>query len=146
MNSGACLMDEVPIEQLQTSSSQWTTVSSISPWLTDATRRLRDVAALPDDWDSYGSPRPSTDAVSLAVRLLVQLEPRKPPIPRIVPVGGGGVQLEWDGPKRSLELEILPNGIIEFLLSGEEGQMEGDRLAAKQIDRVWDLLKWAIYP
>jgi len=45
--------------------------------------------------------------------------------PHIAPVPGGGIQLEWDRDNRSLELEIHPNGHLEFLVCEGDEMVDG---------------------
>ncbi len=40
--------------------------------------------------------------------------------PHFVPVPGGGVQLEWELPRRELELEIRPSGDVDFLIVDDD--------------------------
>ena len=80
--------------------------------------QLESVAALPEDWDSYGASRIAQAAVTTARALLNKLTihragARLQPF-HLAPVPTGGVQLEW---KRSdgaaLELWIDGEGRIE---------------------------------
>ena len=84
-------------------------------------RRIAELVALPDNWDSYGSPRINAVAAQRAILVLFAAEMGFPPPPRIVPVSGGGLQIEWAHGNRELEIEILPGGAIEVLA------VEGER-------------------
>ena len=49
------------------------------------------------------------------------------PLPQVVPVPGGGVQLEWRHGRREVEIEILPDGTMEFLRV-EDGEPRDEEL------------------
>jgi hypothetical protein len=63
------------------------------------------------------------------------------PVPRILPVSGGGIQFEWENGKRELEIEFRPDMNIEFLLA-EDGEPIEARKDFKSVD---DLLSWLIH-
>lgn len=65
------------------------------------------------------------------------------PTPHISPVPGGGIQFEWQKGYRELELEILPNRSIEFLVVTEGDMTEGhlrfvdsDEIDVTEINRL----------
>ena len=83
--------------------------------------QLESIAALPEDWDSYGAAQISTVAVRTARELLNDLAAR----PRaakllpfhVAPISTGGVQLEWKRPDGSgLEVWISGEGEIDAVL------------------------------
>jgi hypothetical protein len=50
-------------------------------------------------------------------------------VPHLSPVSGGGIQIDWDTPRRSLEAEILPDGRIQYLAIEDDrvvGEDEAD--------------------
>lgn len=104
--------------------------------LDSSSRRLDELAALPDDWDSYGAPALSAVAIQAARHLLMRLEesvgwPRAAATTpsHIAPLPSGGVQLEWTGPTKDIEVEISPDGKLAYLLidrSREERQFSED--------------------
>jgi len=90
--------------------------TEMPPWLMDVLPRLDELAALEENWDSYGSPPPSANLighvlmiVQRAERLLgySHAEQRVMPTPSIVPLSGGGIQIEWQTPVQELELEFF---------------------------------------
>ncbi len=100
--------------------TQWSEVRPIAAqdWLFSAESKLTEYARYERNWDSYGSPAVQNQAVKSA-RLVLQLfrawHPRSVVVPQIAPTSGGGVHLEWDSEKRSLEVNILPSGALEYL-------------------------------
>ncbi len=107
--------------------TQWsgvTPLSEASLWLRSAQRKISTLAQLPENWDSYGSPAIHQAAIEQAAEVLACLSDLDLPDPHIVPVPGGGIQLELQQEKRELEIEILPDGSIEYLLVAERGEMK----------------------
>jgi len=86
--------------------------SSATPGFIDALRTISNLMRLSDNWNSYGSPQIQPAAVQRAVEVLIAAEADAPPSPRIVPVSGGGLQIEWAAGARELEVELLPDGSI----------------------------------
>lgn len=94
--------------------------TEMPPWLTDVLHRLDDLATLQHNWDSYGSPPPSLELMANALALVQRAErllgcwrPQEYaipiPTPSIVPLSGGGIQIEWQTPMKELELEFFEN-------------------------------------
>ncbi len=124
---------------------QWSSVTSLwdaDPWLFTALKKLAELARLPENWDGYGSRPVQLAAVEGTARLLAALASVSPPPPHFCPVPGGGVQLEWQVSSRELELEVLPNGSMEFLVVDEEGEMLEGRLAPNRFDEMRTLIGW----
>ena len=94
-------------------------------------RGIHSVASLSPNWDSYESPPPTPAAIMSAVAQVVRVDLSNLPVPHVAPVSGGGVQLIWQNDGRSLDLEFLPNGNIEYLTSqGGTHRLEGELTAA----------------
>ena len=88
--------------------------TEMPPWLMDVLPRLAELAALQENWDSYGSPPPSPKLIGEALaivqraeRLLGYSQASPMPTPSIVPLSGGGIQIEWQTPVQELELEFF---------------------------------------
>jgi hypothetical protein len=112
-----------------------------TPQFLEAVRTISGLMHLPPNWDSYGSPRIQEATVRRAVQVLYIVEKEKmaPPSPHIVPVSGGGLQIEWRTGGRELEIELLPDGSIEFLtVEGE--QINESFLRPDRIDLVVPML------
>jgi hypothetical protein len=88
-------------------------------------RRIAELKSMPDDWDSYGSPRVQQLAARRAVGVVCAAATEEVRPPQIVPVSGGGLQIEWTSANRELEIEILPDGSIEYLAVEAERTDEG---------------------
>jgi hypothetical protein len=126
-------------------SSYWqrsTSFLTSADWLREALFGLRRLAEFPEDWDGYGSPALTGAAVSQSRQVILELARAGVLSPDIRPVSGGGLQLEWRHAGRELELGVLPNGDLEFLvvLDGNhmvEGALPRAELAPKLFDWVF---------
>ena len=111
-----------------------------------ARERLDDVVRLQDDWNSYGAARPNLQAISVGHDLLTTLWRRladgvsEEGVPwMIAPLADGGVQLEWRGQNGAIEVEIAPNGQLNFLVEqGERTIRRSDPNSGAPADQVLD--------
>lgn len=111
-------------------------------WQKDALIALFHVALLPTNWDSYGSIPPLPKVVKNAERLLMAIKFEDLPVPHIVPVSGGGIQLEWSISSRELELEIMPDGSVEYLEVEADKPFHEGELGASNINQIQSLILW----
>jgi hypothetical protein len=136
-----------PINFADTVDVQWSGVTSAwnaKRWFLVAMRKIVELAALPEDWDGYGSRPIQPAAIRVAAELLGMLSEFDLPSPQIFPVSGGGIQLEWQNAKCELELEILPDGSLEFLIADQAGEMREGRLLPlpHSNEQVYRLVYW----
>jgi hypothetical protein len=106
-------------------------------------RRIGELMRLPDDWDTYGSPRIQQPAAQKAVQVLSAAAALEHlPTPQIVPVSGGGLQIEWTSGNRELEIEILPDSSIEYLIAEADQTYEAPIPAEHAHLFVQSLVHW----
>ena len=119
-------------------------VDLLSQWQVQAVKMVLQTANLLENWDTYGSAAPTPAAVDTAMALIMQIDLEDIPVPYVVPVPGGGIQLEWIMNQRELELEVLPDGSVEFLKT-ESGQptQEGP-LARASPPEIASLVAWLV--
>ena len=132
--------ESTDIDVLQ--SSKVIPLSKLSPWQLNTIRAVVKLANLPDNWDGYGSSKIQPKALATAFHLVLAIQIEEPPTPHISPVPGGGIQLEWQTSTRELELEILPDGSIEFLTVLEGNDMEEGCLPLDQVGEAQRLIYW----
>ena len=115
------------------------------PWLSSALADIARIADLPPGWDGYGSPQLSVKEREQATQLLASMTYSDLPAPNIVPVSGGGIQIEWQHCGRELELEIDAGAQeIIFLQVYEDGATaEGSYLIA-DFNKTRALLDWLL--
>ena len=129
-------------------SPQWVSVFHVlnwSPWQVDVVKGILQFQSLRDNWDSYGSRPPSFDVILAASRLILNITLDDPPKPRIVPVPGGGIQFEWEKGRRELEIEVRPDGSIEYLkIEGGHPIGDGEELGSAGAGSAESLLSWLV--
>lgn len=140
-------MDYTPTNYSRMNAAQWSGVTAVavatsSSWLRRAQQKLKELSELRDNWDSYGSRPIQQKASETAAKLLTETAKVRLPEPQIFPVPGGGLQLEWDNAKGELELEILPDGEIGFLIVDKENEMLEGRLSPNWSDEIYRLAQW----
>lgn len=93
---------------------------------------LRAMAALPwwtDNWSS-GATRTQGAAIAYMLETLLEVLDSQAPPPSVVPTWNGGVQVEWHRNGIDLEIEVAPEGDIEYFFKSPdeecEGQISGD--------------------
>jgi len=125
--------------------TQWGPViptRELSQWQVEGIKRLNKVLSLPQNWDSYGSRPPTQAAANTAMDLLTSIGIDYFVAPRVVPVSGGGLQLEWESGTRGLELEILDDGSVEYLRT--ERREPRDEGLVHSINDVRPLFLWLL--
>ncbi len=116
------------------------------PKLDSEARRLTHIARLESDWDSYGSVPISPNAIRAALVLIgaaaVLFEAR--PF-AILPLSGGGIQLEWRSPRGEIEVEIGSDNTLGYLFVDKQ---RGERLFAEKdnasVQEVLDFLSKSV--
>jgi len=102
---------------------------------------LDELSTLPIGWDSYGSPKISDDLIMAAKRFLYQLE-FEFIAPRVVPVSGGGIQLEWQMGERELELEFIDSDNIGYLKVRNEEPIEENQFNRNDFNAGRNTIQW----
>lgn len=109
-------------------------------WQVEPIKKILGTLLLPDNWDSYGGRTPRMEAAEVAINLIASILQEDPPRPSVVPLGTGGVQLEWKNGQRELEVECTPDGSIEALKI--EGDAEGEPYPSCTSADITSLLAW----
>ena len=79
-------------------------------WLESTNDALRELLALPPNWDSYGAAPIHVESVMAAIDLLRAIMRDDTPAPAVVPTPQGLVQLEWHRDGFDLEIEVQSLG------------------------------------
>ncbi|NOT59402.1 MAG: hypothetical protein HOP19_04165 [Acidobacteria bacterium] len=108
-------------------------------WRTEALNKIVELAALPENWDGYGSRRIQSAAQHQTTNLIEKLSQTALPAPQIFPVPGGGLQLEWQTEQSGAELEILPDGSMQYLIEDASHEMREGTASELEVTR---LVRW----
>jgi hypothetical protein len=115
--------------------------------VTPAVERVRQLALLEHDWDSYGGDPPTPIAIGAAERVVEIVAQRigqstsRRTEPRVIVArGDGGIIMEWDSPKAALEIHVEPGGRLGYLLDetadGESRYTERDEASWAEIEKL----------
>ena len=88
---------------------------------------LQAIAALPwrtDNWSS-GATRTQAAAIAYMLETLLKVLDSQTPPPAVVPTWNGGVQVEWHRNGIDLEIEVAPEGGIEYFFKSPAEECEG---------------------
>ncbi|MCL1469767.1 hypothetical protein [Argonema antarcticum] len=122
------------------------------PTLTDVSlnptlERLKQLAQLEPDWDSYGAEQVSSVALVAAFEILVTVKEQlsnqvREPLPSFVaPLADGGLQLEWSSSLLDIEVEIGPGGDFSYvLIQGQGTNRKFEEKHQVSLDEVLNLL------
>ena len=117
------------------------TVVHRSKWAKPTIDRLVALAPLQQNWDQRGSAAVREDVLTFAWNVLAQIMPHdgKPPV--IVPIGNGGIQLEWSSDTVDLEMEITRPFEMSALLFENR---DGDEIETVIPTETWDRLSGVV--
>ena len=99
--------------------------ASFHPPIREVVERLRTLAALGPDWDSYGGDPPSRMALEVAENLVSEVGAWFGDLPGfadtldIMPSPDGGVLLIWSDGKHTTQVRVLADGHLDTLLIDE---------------------------
>ncbi len=108
---------------------------------TDIGQRLDEVGRRKPNWDGYGAPVIDAAIIQAARQWVQSLALYFPMCPRVVPMSGGHMQLEWHSGPKILEIEFETPETIHYLkwLPGEKVEEEATFPVA-DVDKAAQLL------
>ncbi len=110
-------------------------------WLSECERRLFDLHLLAPNWDSYGADpvdRKSVQQASALLRALALVPNIESPTVTATPAGNAAFC--WDNGQRSLDLEILKSGVVEYAFLDEADDSKDEEGRTKDISFLAHLL------
>tara|TARA_R110002072_G_scaffold303025_1_gene491454 strand:- start:590 stop:1057 length:468 start_codon:yes stop_codon:yes gene_type:complete len=94
------------------------------PWWEPTKNRVTNLMMLPENWDHQGASRIHRDTALFALTMLDALMTPQTPLPQIVPLAYGGLQIEWH--ERNIDLEIEVSGPNEVYFSFDDYETGAD--------------------
>lgn len=85
-------------------------------WLSDVLKAIRSLRALEPNWDSYGARTVNDDSIAKSETLALSLSTfENVAAPTVTATPEGHVGFCWDSGDRSLDAEVYPNGLVEYV-------------------------------
>lgn len=112
------------------------------PWRASTDDRLERLSRYERGWDGYASEPPKRTVIAFARSVLNSVMAPNTPAPTIVPMGGGGLQLEWHTGGLDVELAIYRPREAELSVEFADGRdpIEEQPLASS-FDRLSEVLE-----
>ncbi len=86
-------------------------------WVPERADQLRRLLELQENWDSYGAKPIDPRSVEFAVRLVTSLASVEGiEAPTVTASPDGNAAFCWDDGQRSMDIEVLPDGLFEYAL------------------------------
>lgn len=106
-------------------------------------RAISALEHLEPGWDHRGATVPDPAVVDSARRVVDYLPDRGVPVPCVVPMSGGRLQLEWHRGARTLELEFENASVIRFLKWDKAlGIVDEDVVSVDDRRAILTLVEW----
>lgn len=84
--------------------------------LNSIAKSINEMLSLQPGWDSYGGLPTTEMAARKAIKIISAILSKASCPPAVVPVGDGGVQLEWHNSGWDVEIEVHPNGAVSTFI------------------------------
>lgn len=106
--------------------------------------RIEDLARLPEVSDEWSARRPTKAAIEAAIRLstLIDSAGLAAPEPLVFPTLDGGLQFEWRGTYRGVNLTILPDGRMEYVMAEKRCPLMEDEVSSD--DDLRAVMRWLL--
>ncbi len=114
---------------------------SAPAWLDERMDHLRSLLELQDNWDSYGGRAIDRQSVEIATQLLKALAVVEGvEAPTVTASPDGNAALCWDNGRRSLDLEVMPDGRFEYVFLNEDNASKDEEGITHNADGFAELL------
>jgi hypothetical protein len=106
------------------------------PWLKPTTLALLDLLQLPRNWDGYGAVQIREQIAQDALMVLVEIMDDDTPVPSIVPLSDGGIQIEWHRHGQNLEIEFRAEEVPTFYYYEDDSDLEDEGPVLRRYDQI----------
>jgi hypothetical protein len=100
--------------------------TALPAWIEPTVTALLDLQALPENWDSYGAPSIKKSLIEKVLQTLTNVMDEKSPVPSVVPLNDGGIQLEWHRHRQDLEIAFPVDDAPQFFYCNRETGEEAE--------------------
>jgi hypothetical protein len=107
-----------------------TNLATAPAWIEQTISAFIEVKALPENWDSYGARKINSDLISQSLSALGLIMDATSPAPSVVPLGDGGLQLEWHRKQQDLEITFPADETPQFFYQNRATGMEQEGFAS----------------
>jgi hypothetical protein len=91
-----------------------TRTKTLPAWVEPTVSALVGIQSLSENWDSYGGKPISLDLINQSLFTLRQIMQADSPAPSVVPLGDGGIQVEWHRRQQDLEIVFAADEAPQF--------------------------------
>ena len=109
------------------------TTSELPRWLEPALAGFSALLSLRENWDSYGGRKTSDELIVQALDVLTHIMELNSPVPSVVPLGDGGLQLEWHRKQQDLEIVFHLDAVPTFFYQNRRTQKEREGFATDAV-------------
>jgi hypothetical protein len=88
--------------------------NSLPPWVKPTISAFIEIQNLPDNWDSYGGKATNRELIKQSLLILGSIAQADSPAPSVVPMGNGGIQIEWHRRQQDLEIAFPAGEAPQF--------------------------------
>jgi len=101
----------------------------VPSWVAPTISGFIRIHMLPDNWDSYSASRIDRDLIKQALLVIEQIMDFNSPPPSVVPLGSGGLQLEWHRKQQDLEISFTTEDPSGFFYRDRRNGVEQEGFA-----------------
>jgi hypothetical protein len=110
-------------------------------WFDPVMLGFAELVTLEPNWDSYGGKAIDKAVVDNAIALLDAMLDPASPVPSIVPLSSGGLQVEWHRQQQDLEIVFEPRQAPEFFYKNARTGVEEDGSVYPRLALVTQLIR-----
>ena len=128
-----------PLDRERSLAIAFESAHQVPEWLDRTVARLNELGVMHHGWDGAGARPPTQTAGVAALRAVMEIMSAlddAAPVPAIVPMFDGGIQLEWHSHDLDIEITVQPDGNRHVWLSANDGLIEIDEVFRGAVDDV----------
>lgn len=100
--------------------------AALPAWIEPTIEAFAKIQNLQDNWDSYGGKAVNPDTLQQSLAVLAQIMRTNSPAPSIVPLGDGGIQVEWHRKQQDLEIVFAVDERPQYYYTNQASNAENN--------------------